>query len=141
MKYFIPREEIPNGEPPCHYCNARCCRYIALPFDRPENYEEFDFVRWFLSHRGMSLFLDGEIYYLLAQTPCRYLDQENRCTVYSRRPQICRDYSSQSCEYGEENPYEGYFEHPDQVEEYAEAVLGPRLGRSFRSPEDPSQGW
>ena len=51
------------------------------------------------------------------------------------RPQICRDYSTDNCEYEDDWVYEQYFETPEQVEEYMEAVLPPKRGQSIRSPQ------
>ena len=50
--------------------------------------------------------------------------------------QICRDYSTDSCEYEDDWVYDQYFETPEQVEEYAEAVL-PRRNGSIRSLQPP----
>lgn len=135
------RDEIPEGHCACEYCNGNCCRYFALPIDNPENYREYDFIRWFLLHENATVFRDDEMLFLLVHNKCKNLDDLNRCRVYRIRPQICRDYSEKKCEYMESRPYEGYFEVANQVEEYAEAVLGPRSGRSFRSAKDPNAGW
>lgn len=138
---YPPKNQIPEGKTPCDYCNGNCCRYFALPIDEPENYREYDFIRWFLLHEKASVFREDESLFLLVHNKCNNLDDENRCRVYLKRPQICRDYSSEKCEYMESIPYQSYFELPDQVEEYAEAVLGPRPGRNFRSPQNPDAGW
>jgi Fe-S-cluster containining protein len=60
------------------------------------------------------------------------------CGIYETRPQICRDYTTENCEYEDDWVYDHYLETPEQVVEYAEAVLGPRKGRDIRSPKpDP----
>ena len=58
---------------------------------------------------------------------------DHRCAIYATRPQICRDYSTHDASIGDDWVYDHYLETPEQVEEYAEAVLGPRRGRGFRS--------
>ena len=62
-------------------------------------------------------------------------------------PSICREYTTEHCEYEDEWVYDQYFETPEQVVEYMEAVLGPggeEVGdgkkkkhrqRSIRSPK------
>lgn len=110
----------------CQYCNARCCRYFALPIDKPETYKEFDFVRWYLLHEKTSVFIDDGTWYLLVDNKCKNLGDDNRCLIYEQRPQICREYSNEKCEFENDTLYEYYFDHPDQIEEYAQAVLGPR---------------
>ena len=64
----------------------------------------------------------------MVSTACRHLGGDNRCTAYETRPQICRGYSTDDCECGDDWVYDRYLETPEQVEEYAEAVLGPRQG-------------
>jgi Fe-S-cluster containining protein len=62
------------------------------------------------------------------------LRDDNLCGIYEDRPNVCRDYSTVDCEYEDDWVYDQYFETAEQVEEYAEAVLGPRPGRDFRGP-------
>jgi Fe-S-cluster containining protein len=61
----------------------------------------------------------------------------NRCGIYETRPQICRDYTTDNCEYDDDWVYERYFETAEQVEEYMEAVLPRKKGESIRSKEPP----
>ncbi len=130
------REEIPAGKYPCDYCPGKCCRYFALPIDTPVSRREYDFMRWFLLHEKATVFVDGDDWFLLVYSKCNHLDDKtNRCGIYDVRPQICRDYSSSKCEYEDHYVYDRYFEVPEQVDEYAEAVLGPKKGESFRSPK------
>jgi Fe-S-cluster containining protein len=100
-----------------------------LPIDTPESRREYDFMRWFLLHERAAVFVDEETWYLLVYSKCNHLDDTtNRCGIYEARPKICRDYSSTKCEYEDHYVYDRYFELPEQVEEYAEAVFGPRQG-------------
>lgn len=129
-----PREQVPPDACLCDFCTAKCCRYFALPFDKPTCWREFDQMRWFLLHERAAVFVEKGAWYVLAYNPCRHLRPDHRCGIYETRPQICRDYSTKNCEYEDSWVYDHYWELPEQVEEYAEAVLGPRRGRSFRSP-------
>ena len=87
-------------------------------------------MRWFLLHDRATVFVDEGTWYLLVHTKCKHLDDHtNRCDIYENRPDICREYSSKKCEYEDHYVYDQYFELPEQIEEYAEAVLGPRKVR------------
>ena len=132
------REELAKGESACNYCAAKCCRYFALPIDEPTEWQEFDYMRWFLLHRHAVVFIEEGSWYLLVETPCRHLRDDNLCGIYEKRPQICRDYHTDNCEYDDDWTYDHLWETPEQIEEYALAVLGPRKGDSFRSPK-PAQ--
>lgn len=128
------RGELGPGEVLCAHCQARCCRYFALAIDTPESWKDFESIRWYLLHQRTSLFAEDGTWYLLIHERCRSLRDDNLCDSYENRPQICRDYKTTNCEYEDHGVYDQYWETPEQIEEYAEAVLGPRRGRGFRSP-------
>jgi uncharacterized protein len=129
------RQDLQPGECLCSYCSAKCCKYFALPLDTPDSWKEFDYMRWFLLHDGATVFSEDDSWYVLVYNRCRHLRDDNMCGIYHTRPQICRQYSTDNCEYDDLWVYERYLELPEQVEEYAEAVMGPRRGRSLRSPK------
>lgn len=119
------RKDVPKGANLCEYCTGKCCHYIALPIDTPENWKDFDYIRWYLAHEDLSVFVEDKNWYLMVHRTCQYLLPDKRCGIYEVRPQICRDYTTDSCEYEDEYIYEKIFENEQQVYEYAEAVLGP----------------
>lgn len=126
------RDELKPGEVLCDHCSAKCCRYFALPIEEPKSRRDFDFIRWYLLHERASIFTEDDTWYLLVHTTCKHLQPNNLCGIYETRPQICREYSTKNCEYEDDWVYDRYFETPEQVAEYAEAVLP---GRSIRSPK------
>lgn len=125
----IARESLKPGECLCHYCTAKCCRYFALPIDTPTTWKDFDYLRWFMMHGRVSVFVEGETWYLMVHSECRHLLPDNRCGTYDTRPDICRAYSTVDCEYEDDAVYDKFFETPEQIWEYAEAVLRPRRKR------------
>lgn len=129
------REELEPGEYPCEYCTGKCCRYFALPIETPTNRKDFDYIRWYLLHDRATVFTEDEDWYLLVHTRCKHLQPDNRCAMYETRPKICRDYKMDNCEYEDDWTYERYFETPEQVEEYMDAVLPKKPGKSIRSPK------
>jgi len=129
----ILREDLPPGENLCDHCTAKCCKYFALPIDTPANRQDFDFIRWYLLHDAATVFIEEDTWYLLVHTHCKHLDEQNRCGIYLTRPQICRDYTTDECEYEDDWVYDHYFETPEQIEEYVEATL-PRSRQGIRSP-------
>ncbi len=92
-------------------------------------------MRWFLLHERASVFTEDDDWYLLVHTKCRKLRDDNLCGAYETRPEVCRDYTVDNCEYDDDWVYEKYLETSEQVAEYAEAVLRPRPGQSIRSPQ------
>ncbi len=130
------REELQPEEVLCAHCTAKCCRYFALPLDEPTELEDFEFIRWFLLHDQATVFTEEGTWYLLVHTTCKHLQSDNRCGIYHTRPQVCREYSTDTCEYEDNWVYDHYFETSEQVEDYMEAVLGPTDG-DIRSPKPP----
>ena len=128
------REAIPKDKVLCEYCPAKCCRYFALPIEEPEDYADFEFMRWFLLHERATVFREGQQWYLLVHTVCRHLREDNLCGIYETRPQICRDYTTDNCEYEDDWTYDFYLETPEQVVEYCEATLQDEYD-TIRSPK------
>ncbi len=130
------RADFPKGENLCDHCTAKCCHYFALPIDEPVARRDFDFIRWYLLHDRASVFVDEETWYLLVHTTCRHLQADNRCGIYETRPQICREYTTAECEFEDDWCYERYFETPEQIDEYADALFGPQFEQSGRRKQD-----
>jgi Fe-S-cluster containining protein len=128
------RAEVPKDVPLCAFCTAKCCRYFALAIDSPDTWKDFEYMRWFLLHEGAAVFTEDGDWYLLVYGACKHLRPDQRCAIYPTRPRICREYTTGKCEYDDTWVYDRYLETAEQVEEYAEAVLGPRRGRGIRSP-------
>ncbi len=115
---------------PCLRCKAICCRYVALPIDTPETKGDFDDIRWYIAHRGVWVFVEDGDWYICFQSKCRYLDGDNKCTIYDRRPRICRGYKTNNCEFtGEGEAYDMKFKKPEDIEEYAKEYLKKKRNR------------
>lgn len=95
--------------PPCDQCTALCCRYFALQLDTPEDREDFDSIRWYLLHGKSWIWVDAGDWYLQVDEPCRFLGPKNACTIYDKRPQICRDYGLPEHREHPEDPLCDYF--------------------------------
>ena len=134
LKPRIRREDLQSGDSLCDHCTARCCHYFALPIEPPTTFEEYEFIRWYLLHEAATIFTENDDWYLLVHTVCKHLQPDYRCGIYETRPQICREYSTDNCEYEDDWVYDRYFETAEQVWEYMESVLGPRHD-GIRSPK------
>ena len=81
----------------CHLCSGLCCRYFALPIETPEDADDYDDIRWYLSHTQTQVFVEDGDWYLNVLNPCIYLGPDNRCLNYEKRPKICRTYKTDDC--------------------------------------------
>ncbi|GIK16241.1 MAG: hypothetical protein BroJett003_12050 [Planctomycetota bacterium] len=125
----------------CAQCPAACCRYVALPLDKPRTVRDYDDIRWYLMHEGFSVFVEDGDWYVQIESKCKNLRDDNLCGVYETRPQICESYQPGDCDYlGGDYGYDHLFTHPSQLEAYVERKLGRRLGdRSGGTPSAPTR--
>jgi Fe-S-cluster containining protein len=113
----------------CDHCTGKCCRYFSLPIDEPTTWDDYDTIRWYLAHGRTMVYVEKGQWFLLVMTRCQYLTADDRCRIYLNRPKICQDYTTANCEYEDEWSFDKLFETPEQIWEYAEAVLPPRRRR------------
>ena len=98
-----------SPETKCSFCyNSKCCTYVTQQIDTPRTKGEFDFLLWQLSHQNVQAYKDEDGWFLMFNTPCQHLQPDGGCGIYATRPQICRDYDNDYCEYDE--PAEKNFE-------------------------------
>jgi uncharacterized protein len=104
----------------CESCAGLCCKYFALPIDEPETREDFDDIRWYLCHEGISIFVEDGDWYISVKNKCRHLaGKEHRCGIYAKRPSICRKYKRSDCDFVEgEYDYELHFTNDKEMDEY-----------------------
>ncbi len=115
----------------CEHCVGYCCRYIALPIDTPEQRSDFDDIRWYLLHQGVSVFVEDGEWYINVETTCRHLQPDNRCGIYTARPKICRDYTTDNFDYHSgDYGWEHHFTRPEHLDEYVRLhFVDPRRKR------------
>ena len=107
----------------CEHCTGVCCRYIALPIDKPRTREDFDDIRWYLLHENIAVFVEDGDWYINIPTTCRHLQPDNRCGIYQTRPRICRDYSTDGCDYHSgDYGWQYHFTCPEHLDEYVRTV-------------------
>lgn len=42
----------------CSRCPHLCCRYFAFPIEAPEDWDDYDDIRWYLAHKNISVFVE-----------------------------------------------------------------------------------
>lgn len=115
-----------TAENKCSLCpGTKCCVYVTQQIDKPRTMEDFDLLMWQLAHKNMQIYKDEDGWFLLAQTPCQFLEKDGRCGIYETRPQICRDYSNDYCEF--DAPPEKWFKHYFRSYEELDKYCGKRF--------------
>lgn len=119
----------------CEHCTAACCRYLAIPIDKPESRRDYDDIRWYLMHEGIIIFVEDGDWYIQFQTTCKHLGEDNLCTIYEIRPEICAEYQPKDCDYTEGSfGYDHFFTHAKQIEEFYTNKTGKKLGVAYNTP-------
>lgn len=114
----------------CEHCTGLCCRYVALPLEKPTTRRDFDDIRWFVMHEGVSVFCEDGDWFVQFASRCDNLGDDNMCGIYETRPRICREYKAGECDYqGGDYNYEQRFTTPEEVEAY----IATRFGRASRA--------
>jgi uncharacterized protein len=109
----------------CEQCVALCCRYFALELDPPEAAADYDNIRWYLMHENVVVFIEDGRWFLGVLTKCKNLLPDNRCGIYETRPRICREFTTDNCDYhGTEYGYDKLFVSAEQLEIFAREQLG-----------------
>ncbi len=105
----------------CSRCQgSKCCQYVTEPVETPRSMHAFDHLLWQVSHVNTHLYKDDDGWYLLFLNSCEHLLGDGRCGIYEIRPQICREHSSDACEFDTtlEAISQHYFYNFKQLDEY-----------------------
>ncbi len=108
--------------PPCDRCSGSCCRYVAIEIGRPRSKGDYDYIRWYLLHKNVNVFIDHERkWFVEFRTPCEEQREDGLCDIYDERPKICRDYGNTDgeCEY-HDSPFREYFSTEKEFIRYLE---------------------
>ena len=93
----LPMIDLPSSHA-CHQC-GRCCTYLAIEIDSPSSFGDFENLHWYLTHKGISVYIDWEgDWFVEFETVCEHLSEQKTCGIYAERPKICSEFSWEECE-------------------------------------------
>lgn len=125
----------------CEHCSGHCCRYIALPIETPSERSDFDDIRWYLLHENISVFVEDGEWYINIMANCRHLQPDFRCGIYETRPRICREYSTDACDYHSgDYGWQQHFTCPEHLDEYVRLHFKPGKGNQQRKKRGKPRG-
>jgi Fe-S-cluster containining protein len=108
----------------CKECNGKCCRYIVIEIATPKSKEDLEELKWYIAHENVEVFVDKEggwnVEFI---TPCKYLGKDNRCKIYKKRPDICREYSNKECEMNFNYVDKFRFKDIEEINKYIKEVF------------------
>lgn len=101
-----------TAENKCGYCtNSYCCTYVTEELATPRSKRDYEHLLWQVSHEGVEIYKDDEGWWMMVASRCSHLQDDGGCRIYDVRPQVCRDYSNDYCEFDApaEEGYELHF--------------------------------
>lgn len=123
----------------CSGCGAECCKYMSIEIDPPEELEDFEDIKWYAAHKNVRVYVDEDYeWHVEFATPCQYLGENDLCTIYSKRPKICREYDQGECTFHNEYNEKFNFKNLEEVERYIEEVFNQ--GKHELPEEEDDEG-
>ena len=106
----------------CKECRGECCKKLAFHIDTPRNVLDFEDIKWYIYHKDALVYIDRDGDWMV-QVPavCSKLDKNGRCTIYDRRPPICRLSKVEDCEKNT-NEMDVVFRTVKDLEKYMEKL-------------------
>lgn len=108
----------------CDKCDGRCCRDVTVEIDKPTSFGDFEDLKWMIAHQNVYVYLDEENDWVVEfRTPCNFLDDKNRCSIYKRRYKMCSDHDPEACIInGEGKHYKIFFKTEKDVDKYMKKI-------------------
>lgn len=101
-------------ETKCSRCiGSTCCTYTTEALGVVRGMADFDHLLWQISHEHVEVYKDADGWFLLIRGHCEHLQKNGDCGIYQQRPQVCRDYANDWCEFDApaESGFELYFKN------------------------------
>lgn len=101
----------------CINCPAPCCHDLVIPTNKPRTESDIDEMKWHLQYDTVRVAVRSYRWYIAVRARCMYLNKNNRCSIYEKRPERCRRHMPPDCEkYGEW--YDVLLSTPEELEDY-----------------------
>ncbi len=118
----------------CDKCTpAYCCNYFAFEIDEPEDRKDYESLLWKIAHDKVSLYIYRKSWYIMIHTRCHFLTPDNKCAIYEHRPHMCREHSTENCEYTGDDY--GFTEH---FKSYDDLLLYIKENTHFHFKQEPT---
>jgi len=123
-------------EKTCEGCGAKCCKYVAMEIDAPEDKNDFENIKWYVAHKNISVFVEEDgTWNIEFVTPCQYLTEDSKCSIHEEfnknpevsRPAICKNFSIDQCPQHNEYKEDYRFENIKDIEKYITEVFDKGL--------------
>lgn len=110
--------------PKCGECGAKCCRDVAVEIDKPENFNDFETIKWLIAHKNVVVYIDHDDDWMAEfDTDCEMLDENNNCRIYNERYPVCSRHDPSECIIGGEGEhFKRMFKNAEEVDAYMKEI-------------------
>lgn len=108
---------IKTSKDACNDCEALCCQGLTIDIKKPRTRDEVETLLWQLHYDTVGIYILNKRWHLFVEGRCGYLDDNDRCTRYERRNDICRRHNPPECE-KYLDWYDVMFDTPEELEAY-----------------------
>ena len=110
----------PTDVKDCNDCPAMCCHDLTIDIKKPRTREDIDILKWKLNYENIGVYIRNLRWHMIIKSKCQYLGDDNLCTIYDKRDDICRNHMPPNCErFGEW--YDRMITDPDDLEAFLQA--------------------
>jgi len=91
------KKVVLDPEHECSSCDT-CCTYLNIVADRPSDEDDVNELLWYINHKNCDINHDEDGgWSILFKAKCELLGQNGLCSIYERRPTVCKTFSSNVC--------------------------------------------
>jgi Fe-S-cluster containining protein len=99
MREVASVKKVSTSKRFCSECPALCCKNLSMRIGKPANRSEVEDLKWQLHFDTVSVYIRNNRWYQLVEGRCMYLSDDDRCTIYPQRPDMCRRHNPPECEF------------------------------------------
>jgi Fe-S-cluster containining protein len=118
----------------CAKCPAACCHDLTIDIKKPRTIGEIEELKWKLNYETVAVYVRNRRWHLLVKGRCRYLGDDDLCTIYEQRDEVCREHNPPHCEWYDDW-YDFMFTDPEELDAYLTAE------RRGKRPKKPTGKW
>lgn len=125
-----------NESEQCEQCKpAKCCMYLTIQVEKPRTLYDFEGMLWRIAHQDIEYFVQEKKWYMMVHNPCRFHDGNSRCRIYESRPKVCRNHSTEKCEFDTPCDFELHIRSYEEMLRYASKKFKSLQGRLKQMPD------
>jgi len=100
--------------------------YFSTEIDEPDSLADFDDILWMLAHRNVEVYTSDRSWYVMVKNPCRFYRPGRGCSIYAKRPRICRAHSLRDCEFEDAYDFDLHFRSYEELETFVRKTFKKR---------------